>query len=252
LKKQRANTLQQRFGFADDDLKKSEHDGILLWLDDHAVEFVKAIIEWTDVWPARLVEQKVKGVTDVLKARAATLQETIARHDKFGRELLKDESERTRKEVALIDGYQGLGNPPSREVRMTKIWEAPVTQSGATTKYVIGFLDMVVLVENTELEVAGLYNDSSYVGFEEIRRPLPKWRVTWPDTPQRGLGFEAKVAIPSLGELIRQLRLYQQYCRYQLYVVSPDDRFAEQLLAQGFGFIKYPDGAIQKPAATRQ
>jgi hypothetical protein len=248
LKKQRANTLQERFGFADDDLKKSEHDGILLWLDDHALEFIKAIIEWTDVWPARLVEQKVKGVTDVLKARLASLQETIARNENFPSELRKGESERTSKEVTFIDAYPGLGDPPPREVRIEKIWEAPVTQSGA--KYVIGFLDMVVLVENTELEVAELV--SSYAGFEQIRRPLPKWTVTWPDTPQRGFGFEAKVAIPSLGELIRQLRLYQQYCRYQLYVVSPDDRFAEQLLAQGFGFIKYPDGTIQKPAAARQ
>jgi len=251
LKKERANTLQQRFGFADDDLKKSEHDSILLWLDDHAVEFIKAIIEWTDLWPARLVEQKVKGVMEVLKARIATLQETIARNEKFGTQLWKDESERARKEVALIDAYQGLGDPPRREVRIKKIWEDPVTQSGAATKYVIGFLDMVVLVENTELEVTELYQDSSYVGFEKIRRPLPKCRVTWADTPQRGFGFEAKVAIPSLGELIRQLRLYQQYCRHQLYVVSPDDRFAEQLLAQGFGFIKYPDGTIRKPADAR-
>ena len=191
LKKQSANTLQERFGFADDDLKKSEHDEILLWLDEHAEEFAKEIIEWTDEWPARLVAQKLKR-------------------------------------------YQGLGDPPPQEVRITKIWEQPVTNVGAT-KYVIGFLDMVVLVENTELEIVDR-----------------KWLALWPNEPQRTFGFEAKTKIPSLGELIRQLRLYQQYCRHRLYVVSPDDRFAEQLLAQGFGFIKYPDGTIQKPPATRR
>ena len=194
MKKQRANTVQERFGFADDDLKKPKHDEMMLWLDKHAEEFTKAIIEWTDVWPASLVGRKM------------------------GR-------------------YQNLGDLPPREVRLTKIWEDPVTHLGAT-KYVIGFLDMVVRVEITELLVD--------------ERPIPKWLGLWPNTPQRTIGFEAKTEIPSLGELIRQLRLYQQYCRHALFVVSPDDNFAAQLVEQGFGFIKYPDKTIQRPVVTRR
>jgi len=225
LKKQRANTLQERFGFADDDLKKPKHDEILLWLDKRAEEFIKEIISWTKVWPAQFVERKVEAVTRALKTRADSLRESIARFN----------NEQYRKALALIDSYEGLGEPPPREFRMRKIWEDAVTNVGAT-KYVVGFLDMVVLVDNSEL------------GVDDESQRLPKWYVT--NCAQEGFGFEAKTAIPSLGELIRQLRLYQQYCRYQLYVVSPDDGFAEQLVEQGFGFIKYPDGTIQRPAAA--
>ena len=266
MKKQRANTFQERFGFADHDLKKPKHDEILLWLDDHALAIIKEIISWTDVWPAGAVEQKDKGVMDVLKNRADWLRDAIAERDKSAsqpldddttekpwlkeyRERAKAEGERYRNELALIGTYQGLGDAPPPDVRTTPIWEEPVTHVGAT-KYVVGFLDMVVLVEKTELEVDGVYLQPP-IRCEEIRR-LPTRRLAWCETPEKRFGFEAKVAIPSLGELIRQLRHYQQYCRYQLYVVSPDDRFAGQLVAQGFGFIKYPDATIQKPAATRK
>lgn len=167
---------------------------MILWLDKHVEGVAKEIIEWTDVWPARLVGLK-------------------------------------------MGGYKDLGNLPPREVRLTKIWEDPVTNVGAT-KYVVGFVDMVVRVEITELLVD--------------ERPIPKWLGLWPNKPQRTIGFEAKTGIPSIGELIRQLRLYQQYCRHELYVVSPDDRFAEQLLAQGFGFIKYPDRTIQNASCYSQ
>lgn len=50
---------------------------------------------------------------------------------------------------------------------------------------------------------------------------------------------EAKVAIPSLGELMRQLRLYQTAFAGRIVVVSPDDTHASILAEQGIVFLKY-------------
>jgi hypothetical protein len=52
--------------------------------------------------------------------------------------------------------------------------------------------------------------------------------------------FEIKPSIPSVGELIRQIRMYQQYKPGKYIVVSPDDRFASVLSGQGIEFLKAP------------
>lgn len=52
--------------------------------------------------------------------------------------------------------------------------------------------------------------------------------------------FEVRTEIPSVGELIRLVRMYQAHVHGTFYVVSPDDRFQNILHQQGIGFIKYP------------
>ena len=50
---------------------------------------------------------------------------------------------------------------------------------------------------------------------------------------------EAKMAIPSLGELLRQINLYRTAFSGKFVVVSPEDRFSTILVEQGVTFIKY-------------
>jgi hypothetical protein len=269
LKKQRANTLQERFGFADDDLKKPAHDEILFWLEEHSLDIAKEIVAWANAWPTSVVDQKVKAVTDLVNNRADWLRDSITRHDKAGSQPLKEsrffskevlqkereqknaECERYRNELALIDRFQSLGELPAREMRVKTIWEQTLTHPA--TKYPIGFLDMVFVVETTDLDVDGVYLPvGPFPARSDPIRRLPTWKANWCETREPQFAFEAKTVIGSLGELIRQLRLYQQYCRHQLYVVSPDDGYAEQLVEQGFGFIKYPDKIIRRPVVTRR
>jgi hypothetical protein len=65
--------------------------------------------------------------------------------------------------------------------------------------------------------------------------------------------FEAKTKIDSLGELFRQLRLYQagyvfgqRVSGMKFVVVSPDDSNAEIIREQGFGFLKYDPNMVFK------
>lgn len=55
--------------------------------------------------------------------------------------------------------------------------------------------------------------------------------------------IEVKTELPTLGELLRQLKLYGTVFRGQQAVVAPDARYAEILREQGFGFMLYRPGA---------
>ncbi|MGC4052924.1 MAG: hypothetical protein QM757_26650 [Paludibaculum sp.] len=63
--------------------------------------------------------------------------------------------------------------------------------------------------------------------------------------------FEVKSEIPSIGELIRQIRAYGVYQKDCLwFVVSPDDRFAGVLKRQGIGFLKVPSEVLSPRQAS--
>lgn len=143
MAKPRASTIQQRFGFRDDDLKKPDHDTMMLWLDANAEQVVK---------------------------------------DLFG-----DKTYPTR-----------------------KVWEYPV-MSGVSKQYCIGFVDMLIHCDGIWCDVA----------------------------------VEIKTSIPSLGELIRQIRMYQQYLKkIPFVIISPDDRFQSALESQGIKFYKYEGDSL--------
>jgi hypothetical protein len=50
--------------------------------------------------------------------------------------------------------------------------------------------------------------------------------------------FEVKATMPSAGELIRQIHMYQEYVQGQWVVGSPDDRHRGILGSQGIEFYK--------------
>jgi hypothetical protein len=58
--------------------------------------------------------------------------------------------------------------------------------------------------------------------------------------------IEVKTEIPSLGELIRQMRAYQAYLdSFASYIiVAPDNRHEKILKEQGFYFYKYKDPSL--------
>lgn len=65
--------------------------------------------------------------------------------------------------------------------------------------------------------------------------------------------FEAKTKMETLGELFRQLRIYQEgwigdnaVWHMPFVVVSPDDREVEIIRQQGFKFLKYDPALLDK------
>jgi len=149
----KAKTLQERFGFLDDDLKTPAHDALMLWIDEFISEILADVFNLSD---------------------------------------------------APIIG--------------SKCWEFAITNN---RDFIIGAADMFVRARSGSQDLAVL--------------------------------IEAKSKIPSLGELIRQIRFYQaggdfdfrtregEYLRPRWLVVSPDARFAEKIREQGINFHKSPE-----------
>lgn len=108
-----------------------------------------------------------------------------------------------------------------------KRWEHPITDRS----YTIGFADMLVVAEGTwmPLRYSMETNQLSLTHYHYVR-----------------LFFEVKPTIPSLGEVIRQVRMYQTYTHpkpgygeyVKWHIVSPDTRFKSQIEAQNIGFVE--------------
>lgn len=197
--KQRAKTLQEKFGFVDEELKTPEHDAMMVWLDQQAEGLVKEYFSIPPLWP----------------------DETLAR--------IRTEADNRAKSCFQGMQWTGLGEPPPRELKiLKKIWESPiVTQNG----FAVGFADMEVIVS--------IPKELDWLHWER-KEPEKSGLIEWHCKENKeSVIFEAKTSIRSVGELIRQIRLYQEYRKGHYIVVSSDDRFAEVLRGQGIQFVKY-------------
>lgn len=106
------------------------------------------------------------------------------------------------------------------------IWEQPILNGN----YTVGFCDMLV-----ELRVS---RENSKIIFDSNSKKIIKAEEQYENY---SLWFEIKPEIRSLGELMRQIRMYQSYTEFQQwFVVSPDTRFRSPIEKQGIGFIEAP------------
>lgn len=105
------------------------------------------------------------------------------------------------------------------------VWEHQVVYTNMTYKMVIGFIDIMA-------ELKGIFHYDPELKHQNY--------------DIKPIFIEIKTEIPSLGELIRQMRAYQTYQGlYTAYlIVSPDDRHKKILNEQGFYFYKYKDPSL--------
>ena len=142
-------------------------------------------------------------------------------------------------EEKLIDKYsiddctenifeENVPDKPSVKIKEI-IWEYAIISKNINSKFVSGFIDMAVKIERPYLYISPR-NNISYRNYMVF--------------------FEVKTKIQSLGELIRQIRFYEEYKQGKYFVVSPESQYASLLIEQGIGFVLYdkdrfvPDEAI--------
>lgn len=210
--KPRASTIQQRFGFMDKDLTTPKHDEIMLWLDGYVRECIYAGFRnssWNPDYVARCCEVAGRAVNNTARGQPSLLEE-----------------------------WSGLGDcPPVPLPEIEVVWEYPIRDG----KYIIGFVDMMVrYCSGVRLEVVDVCDDHLKRYYSEPHYRLPRWDTTF--FAGKTKLFEVKAAIPSLGEVIRQVRMYQVYEKGDYTIVSPDDRYKDALKEQGIGFLKYEPG----------
>lgn len=123
----------------------------------------------------------------------------------------------------------GIENYPDRNnerIQIKKTWESPILNGS----YTIGFCDMHV-------EVTAVWEDKDIVfDYQDKIEKAENFHF------EQDLYFEVKPTIPSLGELIRQIRMYESYTEGgQWFVVSPDTRFRTLIEKQNIKFIEAPN-----------
>ena len=197
-------TLLSRFGFQDGDLKSPVHDEMMLWLDEHADELVTKVFGAQT--PSRASVQD-KAVADAM---------TVAQRRGWG-----GDRERFEGQLAVMP-TEVQASMVSLWTLVGKTWEKPVQDERG---YTLGFVDMEIIAERPGPGcVVDVYGKAG-------------WEVT---TLRLRVAVEVKTAIPSMGELLRQIRLYESWWpKYRFVVVCPDDRFADAIERQGIRFVKY-------------
>lgn len=168
----------------DGDLKKPEHDEIMLWLDKNAKEIIEGL--------------------DFHKNKILKIWETTYQDRTFLNEKPK-----------IPENFYEIRN-------LKKVWEHPVQDK----TFIIGFIDLLVKFESLRL----------YPREKIAYRREYEWDATyWEDV----IAFEVKTKIDSLGELFRQIQMYKVYVNAPIVIVSPDDKYEEQIKSQGLYFVKY-------------
>lgn len=225
--KPKAQTMAQRFGFADPDLTTPKHDAIMMWLDG----VMPDIANLTN--PGWHIMTQVNYLNPRLNY-SPTMPESIQ----------KEAEKRAEKMLAQILVELSLPEKPVPVVRKT--WELPIVDR----TYTIGFCDMYAqwqfpritcLFNVTCLAERGHeYDNNREHTWEYAGSAMHKPTHFYADHQAY---FEVKPSIPSLGEVIRQVRMYQTYTRGQTtawWIVSPDTRFKDQIEAQGIKFLAVP------------
>jgi hypothetical protein len=241
--KPRAKTIQERFGFKDEELPQPKHDEIMFWLDANIESVVAGLFpqEWTEaeissqerlvgrargIWLEGFKDGHGVGPEEAkhLRILDADIQNWRSHADRD-----KERECRDRRDAYLLSLAQNLPHPgpvPSRPPCkiLSRKWEYPIMDR----TYVVGFVDFCV----------GIGRPSVWLdGVEQARAFAPSWKIS---TDRVNLLFEVKTEIRSLGELMRQINLYRAYEDHgQFFVVSPDDRFTSTLESQNIGFVKY-------------
>lgn len=221
--KVRATTLQQKFGFQDADLNTPAHDALMVWLDEN----VEGIIlqrysqRYPTIWTQEEIDAILTDARNELEQRLVSLKKQEEDARRFSEGIYKSYLQNYEDFKQFCENWNP-GSPPARTASIhQKVWESPVV---ARNGFMVGFIDMKVTIEHNTVRVEN-----------------GRWCEYQPfSTYEDVYLLEIKPMLQSVGELVRQIRMYQEYQQGTYIVVSPDDRFASILAGQGIEFIKAP------------
>lgn len=208
--KPKAQTMAQKFGFADPDLTTPKHDAIMMWLDT-ALE--------------KAFAQKIYG----------NHPDYVWNWEWCGGNQWEWDRNKEKLQGLLREGKIVIDASAPVQVIKSKVWEIPIVDR----TYTIGFADMRIVYASCVLDTAKILKILDQPE-EGIIFPI---RITGgvASDDYRIRFFEVKPTIPSLGEVIRQIRMYQTYTgNAEWWIASPDTRFKNQIEAQGIKFLTVP------------
>lgn len=246
--------LAERLAFNDPDRTTPVHDDICLWLDAwlrEAPNLIELAQGGDGGWSAWQINQSIAGV----KACAAAGRKAVeSERDRMAAINLAIPSDRHLRDLERAERryreFMALTLPqwPERPLPDSSItWEEAIGDARWTS----GFIDLTARVSSaTSLTTGHEGGDAEASRYDyspcELRwgNPELEWSVK---TTEQVYAFEVKSTIPSLGELIRQVRYYESKFPATYYVVAPDTTHVQMLNSQNIGFLHYPSGDLSRP-----
>jgi hypothetical protein len=215
----------------DGDLKTPKHDEIMIWLDENIQGLLCSLISFSPEWTeeqitAALKEaetQKEAAIKEIERSRRRAEDGLASCNIEYLRKRYMADLETYKQQLLEWAEYRmpDRAEIPPKSLRIIdKTWEYAIENK----KFVIGFIDLSITYVRSD-EIAVEVANQEAIITQRYREPT--------------ILFEVKSEIKSLGEVIRQIRMYQVYKNNSYCVVCPDDRFAAQLRAQGIWFLKY-------------
>ena len=168
----KAQTLQQRLGFFDDDLKQPKHDELMLWLDNNIEKIVNEKFNepYTENDISSIIKRESIKIDNILEHFNSSIQyfeNQLTKTDKERKELpqslqytdneLNDFIEKKNKKKQVLQQFNLNISIPAkpRITRIYKKWELPVTTNNYQNKYTIGFIDFAATFNIPVLESVG-------------------------------------------------------------------------------------------------
>ena len=257
MTKPKAQTLQQKLGFFDDDLKKPKHDELMIWLDKNIKEIVNNLFnkpyEEEEIYKIKkktsekcqliidYYERKMNSLKMELKSSESEEDILIFLHQTRSKEEVQKSITETEKTIEFLQKFiLNIIIPDKPEItNIDKKWELPVTTTNYSNKYTIGFIDYAASFKIPKIELAGYYHENEIGTNEEYHKvDIEKFGLNYSFADQT-IFIEVKTEIKSLGELIRQINHYKNYLKGDYYVLCPENNHKETLIEQGIKIIEY-------------
>ena len=177
--------------------------------------------------------------------------------DESKNEILSLKEEISVNEIALVETSKNSNFINEIPIRnkikiLSKTWEFPVisqstskTSGYASTKNIIGFIDIMIKFSYPQLTVTGIdFNSKKIINELKWTQSYKKFDYQfgcYDGEIEQSLYIEVKTKIPSLGELFRQMRMYKEFIAGDFLVICPDDSEKSLIEGQGFRFLKFKD-----------
>ena len=193
----------QQIGFWDPEVAELTHDQICLWAHKHADQIIRnAFPQYFGVpWHDSDIDHNRANWTDQSLQGARAFMQSNPKPDIRVVARLLDEP------LIRRTGYRD------------------------SIEQIVGYADLIIYTE--QARVVPKYRTAN--GDEEAQ----DFSIRWDRYGSPSLLVEAKTVLPTIGELMRQLKLYRTAFARNLAVCSPDNSYEEILADQGFLYIKY-------------
>lgn len=198
----------QQIGFWDPEVSTPDHDKVVEWAYENADQIFRQF--FPDLFDRSWIERELHFTQPWTDQSKAKLHEYMAQTPRPNPRASKRSWE------YILKSYTGYRDLIER---------------------IVGYADLFIETEVPFIEteyIQNQYGDTS---------ELEGFRLCWSSDKRYGaqnLLIEAKSVLPTLGELMRQVRLYATTTNATIVVVSPDDRYTKILNEQGIKFVQYP------------